>query len=202
MRPSARHPLFAIAFAALAAQAPAGCAHVPPPTASPPPGAAFLPLEDLSGKAAGGDRLSEVVFTALAASHRCRLVEPGEVQSAMDEARIRSSGVLTRDQTRQLAERLRVRWILTGSALEYGSVRTPDGEVPAVGIALRLIDGPNGAIAWADQRYRTGEDHETIFGWGRITSLDRLAQETAAELAAALRFPGPADTSRVWKGVR
>jgi hypothetical protein len=103
--------------------------------------------------------------------------------------------MLSREQIESLAVQLGTRWLLTGSALEFGHVRTPDGEVPAVGIALRLIDGHSGRVRWADQRYRNGDDRESVFGWGLESDADRLAQTMLTDLVRGLRIPADDDTT-------
>lgn len=185
------------ALLALAAFA-AGCAASAPPPA-PPPGApraamVVLPLENLSGRAEFGDRLTRIVWTEIGGSARWDVVEPGEADAALVEARVRSSLALTREQVQAVAKRTGARWLMAGTIIECGVVRTPDGEVPTVALALRLIDGASGRVRWTDMRTRSGEDRETVFGWGRVTNLERLAQETARELVAAIRLPAEPDS--------
>ena len=199
-----RAPMIATAaFAALVLALGAGCGGTMPAprtAAEGAPAIAVLPLEDLSGQAGVGERLTRVVYTELVNAGRWQVQEPGEVDAALAEARIRSTGIMTRDQSVRVAERLGVRWLLTGTTLEYGRVRTPDGEVPAVGLALRLLDGRSGRVVWADQRFRSGEDRETVFTWGRINDITQLAGRTAAELIEGIRVPAAEDTSSVRRG--
>lgn len=171
------------------------------PAAGPPERIAVLPLEDLSGQSGAADRMTRVLFTVLAQAGTYDVIEPGTVDLAISEARVRSTGMLTREQIQMLSTQLQTRWLLTGSALEFGHVRTPDGEVPSVGIALRLIDGQSGRVRWADQRYRSGDDRETVFGWGHESDADRLAQRTMTELVQGLRIPGGGDSTTA-KGAR
>jgi len=187
---------------ALLLVAAAGCAgHRGPALVSAPraPGdgsrLAVLPLEDLSGQSGAAERMTRVLFTALAQGGAFEVLEPGTVDAALSEARVRSTGMLSREQIQSLSSQLETRWLLTGSALEFGRVRTPDGEVPSVGIALRLIDGHTGRVRWADQRYRTGDDRETVFGWGHESDADRLAMTTLLDLVRGLRIPADDTTA-------
>jgi TolB-like protein len=177
-----------------------GCAaHRPPPAAPVPAGPrpliAVLPLEDLSGQSGAADRMTRVLFTVVAQAGAYEVVDPGTVDAALSEARVRSTGMLSREQVLALSGQLETRWLLTGSALEFGRVRTPDGEVPSVGIALRLIDGRDARVVWADQRYRNGDDRETVFGWGHESDGDRLALTTMTELVRGLRVPAGGDST-------
>jgi TolB-like protein len=191
----------------LAALMPAGCAGtrgpasaLPPGTPTPPPTpVAILPLEDLSGHSGAADKLTRIVFTELVARGGWEVVDPGQVDGMLALARLRSTGSMSREQVRMLSDSLHVPVLLAGAALEYGLVRTPDGEVPSIGLSLRLLDGRSGRVLWADQRFRAGDDKETVFGWGRQDDPDRLAQLTVADLLSGLRAPA-ADTAAAKAG--
>jgi hypothetical protein len=43
-------------------------------------------------------------------------------------------------------------------------------------------------------RVRTGEDRETLFGIGRVRSLDQLSERLARELFKGFRLPAPGTT--------
>ncbi len=179
----------------------AGCAHRPPRSALDPrrftPGAgptvAVLPFEDFSGVPGSGDKMTRVAFAAMAATG-ASVIEPGEVDAALTALRVRSTSVLTRDQIRACASRLGVRFLLTGTVLEYGTLHTPDGEVPSLGVTLRLIDGVAAKVTWAGMRARSGEDRETVFGWGRELNLDRLALATMQSMIQEIPFTAAHDS--------
>ena len=156
---------------------------------------ALLPLENLSDKTEYADRLTRVVWTALGRDPRFEVVESGEVDAVLSDLRIRSSGSLTRDQIEDASTRLRTRWIVAGTLLECGAAHTPDGDVPTVALSLRLLDGRTGRVAWTDMASHSGEDRETVFGWGRETSLEIVAERTAQELVGRMYLPAPADSA-------
>ena len=54
--------------------------------------------------------------------------------------------------------------------------------MPSVGLTLRMVEAKSARIVWAGMRFRSGDDNETVFGWGRIRSAERLAEEAVAEL--------------------
>ena len=117
-----------------------GCAASPPPapvsaSAGPLPRVALLPLENLSGRPECGDLLTRICEAALARTGKCQTVEPGDIQGAMAEARVRTTGLLTSEQAVQLAGRLRARYLLAGTILECGRVRTPEGAIMGVNYA-------------------------------------------------------------------
>jgi len=110
------------------------------------------------------------------------------------ELRIRSAGTITREQLLKASTRLEARWIVAGTLLECGSVHTPDGDVPTFSLALRVIDGHSGHVVWTYLRARSGEDRETVFGWGREVSLERLADATTRQLIQNLVIPTAPDS--------
>ena len=176
-----------------------GCAaSVPPPPpvgmSSTLPRVALLPLENLSTRPDAGDRLSRVFVGVLGETRTCQPVQIADVEQVFTELRIRDANGVTRERVPEVAAKLDARWLLAGTILEYGTVRTPDGEVPSVGVSLRLLDGRDGRTAWSAIRVRTGEDKETLFGFGRVRSLDQLSERLARELLAGFQLPAPGDT--------
>jgi TolB-like protein len=176
-----------------------GCAatasHRPAATDAVRPRVALMPLENLSGHPEAADLITRVVFAALGSTGRCELVEPGKVDAVLTELRIRTPGMLTGEDAASISSRLGAGYLLLGTILESGTVRTPDGEIPAVGIALRLVSGDSAKVLWSGLKIRTGEDRETIFGWGRERSLERIAERTAAGVLEDFHIPGPAGSS-------
>jgi hypothetical protein len=181
----------ALAFTGCAASRPA-----PPAVdvAGARPRVALLPFENLSPRPDAGDRLSRVFAGVLGETGACQPVEPGDIEQVFAELRIRDVNGITRESIPRVAQRLDAEWLLAGTILEYGAQRTPEGDVPSVGVALRLLDGRNGRTAWTATRVRTGEDRESLFGIGRVRSLDQLAEQLARELFAGFRLPDRADT--------
>lgn len=171
----------------------AGCAHAPrvhpmaPPAFTGTPRVAFLPLANLSGRTEVGDVVSRVFFTALVHTGCCEVVDPGETERVVESLRIRDTGALTTEQARALADSLRVPYLITGTLLEHTNLRTPEGDVPTIGVALEMRDVAKGRVVWADARFRNGQDRETLFGWGRVTDAGKLATELATEMFEGLR---------------
>ncbi|MEK7329659.1 MAG: hypothetical protein AAB113_02545 [Candidatus Eisenbacteria bacterium] len=172
----------------------AGCAATrpAPPVAAPGaplPRVALLPLEDLSGRVDAGDIFTRILFVELVRTGACEVVESGIVEAAAETLHIRSTGSLARDDLHALGERLGVRYVMLGSLLESAAVKTAEGEVPSVGVTLKLLDAASARVVWAAVRFRSGEDRETVFGWGRRRDRAKLAAELAAEILKDFRIP-------------
>ena len=178
----------------------AGCAATHPFVLSPAPAGqlprvALLPLEDLSGRADAGNVFARILFVELVRTRTCDVIEAGIVEAAAESLRIRNTGSLAREEVRALGARLGVAYLMLGSLLESGTVRTTAGEVPSVGVALKLLDTDSGRVVWAAMRFRTGEDRETVFGWGRQHDRQKLAAELAAEVLQGFRIPSSDSTA-------
>lgn len=179
----------------------AGCAATRPPPrpaapAGPLPRVALLPLEDLSGRAEAGLAFGRILFAELVRTGACQVIEAGLVEAAAESLGLRAPGSLAREEVEALGRQLEADYLMLGSLLESGTVRSAGGEVPSVGAALKLLDAASARVVWASVRFRTGEDRETVFGWGRESDRQKLAAELATELLADLRFPS-ADSAAV-----
>jgi TolB-like protein len=186
-----RGPLAGLVLTALLVP---GCAaHAPAPMR--PPGAVLLahprvvvlPLANLSGRLGQAEVMSRIVFSQLAAGGAMELVDYGAAESAIEEMRLRDTGSLTREQLRGLGERTGATYAFLGSVLEAETVNTPEGQVPTVGIALRMVEIESARVVWAASRFLSGQDRETVFGWGRETSINRVAEKVVAEMLAGFR---------------
>jgi TolB-like protein len=150
------------------------------------PRLAMLPLEDLTGRPEVAGRITQIFFAELVRTGACDVIDLGESEIAMREIRVRTPGSLTNEQIQRLGEELEVGFLMTGTVLEAGTIRTGDGEVPVLGVTLKLIEVTTKRVIWAAVDNRSGEDDETIFGWGREYSADRLATRMAEDMLKSI----------------
>ncbi len=143
---------------------------------------AVLPFENLTERSAAGSQMSRVFFVALVREHLFEVLDTGPVEAAMDSLHILTSASLTRAQLTGLGQALAADYVLIGSVLQSNVVRTAAGDVPAVSVALKLVETRSGRVIWAGMDARTGADRESLFGWG----VERDAQKLTEQLAAGL----------------
>jgi TolB-like protein len=158
-----------------------------------PPGhprAALLPFENLAGREEQGALFGRIFFAHLMASGAFEMVDPASVEQAMDALMVRSTGSLTPAQIRSLGDTLHVPYLLIGSVLESGKVQSGGVELPSVGATLRLVEAASGRVMWAGANFRSGEDHESLFGWGRVRSPEKLISIMAEELLGDFNAAG------------
>ena len=164
-----------------------------------PPGrprAALMPFENLSGREEQGQLFTRIYFAQLVASGALEMVEPSEIEAAMDSVGIRATGAMTIGEVRAMAERLHAPYLLLGSVLESGSVQGANGPVPSAGATLRMVRAGDGRVMWAGVHFRSGEDRESVFGWGRVRTLERLVLELASEMLGGFRDAGAREDLR------
>jgi TolB-like protein len=161
---------------------------------------ALLPFENLSGREEQGRRFDEAFLIALAKSGACEVVDMGQVESLLETLRIRATSSLSRAELMSVGDSLRVAYVMLGTILEAGTVRTSDGDTPASGASLRLLEVATGRIAWANLHVVTGDDRETVFGWGRERSAERLLARLADEMMRDFQRVGAAWRKRTAPG--
>jgi TolB-like protein len=160
------------------------------------PRIAVLPLEDLSGEMDAAVGFSRLLYAEMVRTGKWEVVESGVVEGVMDSLSLRDGGSLSRSQVQALGARLAATHLLTGTMLESDRVKTGDGDVPAVGVALKLVEVSSLRAVWAESRFHTGEDRETVFGWGRERDPQMVASTLAKQLVSELTVR-TADSSTV-----
>jgi len=154
------------------------------------PRVVMLPLSNLSGRVGQTDALTGIFFSEVARTGVCDLVEIGETDRLVQSLRLRDTGSLSPADLRTLRDSTGARFALLGSILEAEMMRTPDGEVPSVGVTLRLVETATARVVWADVGFRSGEDAATVFQWGRQLNLNRVAGDLAARMMEGFRQLG------------
>ena len=154
------------------------------------PRVALLPFENLSGREDQSQVFTRIFFAQLVGTGAVEVVDPVQIDAAMDSLRIRATGSMTIGQLRAMADTLHVPYVMLGNVLESDMVRDPDGEIPSVGASLRLVEAATGRVAWAGVLFRSGSDRETVFGWGRVRSTEKLVMTLAQDMLKDFREVG------------
>jgi TolB-like protein len=148
---------------------------------------AILPFENLSGQQDAGRKIEHLFLVELMSAGGYLVAEPGEVDRVLMQNRIRATTRVPFSALKTIGEELNVEFILLGTVLEYRSYGAPGGEIPSVAIAARMTEVNSGDIVWSSHHSRKGDDSETVFGMGRVTSLEALAQNTVSGIVKTLK---------------
>lgn len=166
-----------------------------------PPSVAVLPLANYSGDATAID-----VFTPLIARQLENLginvIEPGLTRQTLRRYRIRAVGTIDRAGAMALAGDLGAGYLVTGSIDLFVT-----GDVPEVGVSLRLVDAQSQRVVWARSTGAAATDYGTVFGLGEVTTNAGLAERVINEALKDLdrdmtqgfawELPGSAEEERL-----
>jgi len=109
---------------------------------------AVVPFENLSNDSAAGARVTRLVITELLASGAVDVVEPGEVQAALDRMGARITTPST-EQVVSLGETLGVQAVVIGSVTQSETLRSGAVELPVVSLDVHMLETETGAAVWA-----------------------------------------------------
>lgn len=116
---------------------------------------AVIPLENLSENRQSGVRATRILATELLASGTVDVVEPGEVQAAVD----RISGFRNPPSTQHvidLGRALDVQALIVGSVNQSEVIRSGTVNIPVVTLDLRMLETETGAAVWAGTQTERG----------------------------------------------
>ncbi len=110
---------------------------------------AVLPLENLAADRQAGERATRLLITELLASGAVDVLEPGEVQAALDRLPGGHRSSPSREQTIELGRTLGVQALILGSVTQSDFVRAGTLLIPAVTLDLHMVETETGAAVWA-----------------------------------------------------
>ncbi len=141
---------------------------------------AVVPFADYTGQSVVDSILPFV--EARLAQEQVRLIPVTELREVLRSFRIRSAGMISREDAAKILSVRPVDYFLLGSVDLY-----IEGAVPEAGFSLRLVRASDMRIVWAKSTAGNGEDFAGMFGLGRITSMQVMIPkliETALQDAA------------------
>jgi len=151
---------------------------------------AILPFENLSAQEGAGKMAGSLFLVKMLGSGVFEISDPGVVEEALGEERVRLTSHIRLDILKKLGEHMGVKYILVGTVLEnemqmLGGV-SGGGQVPSVSVTARIVDVTSGRVMWADARARRGTDSEKIFGIGRIYSTTKIMNVILEEMVSSM----------------
>ncbi len=117
------------------------------------------------------------------------LVNKNELEQFFIKRRIRNIGSIGRATVRELGKALGAEAIIIGSINELSGDKNPK-----VDISVQMIDTLDSSIIWMNSVSISGDDFATVFGLGKIKSIEKLVEIATKDL-----FKGLPDTFEVKK---
>ena len=109
---------------------------------------AVVPFENLTDDRQAAARATRLVITELLSSGAIDVVEPGEVQAALDKMGSRITTPST-EQVVALGQSLGVQGVIIGAVAQSETLRTGTVAVPVVTLDLHLLETETGVAVWA-----------------------------------------------------
>jgi TolB-like protein len=148
---------------------------------------AVMPLLNMTRYEAASDIIMDALVVELLDLKVFEVVDPGVVEVVVLEKRLRLTDRLPLETIQEIGERLQVEYLLVGSVSEFEIVRDGGAELPNVSISLRLIECSEGHIVWAATHSERGDDAESVFGIGRISTPEQLASAMVKDMIGTLK---------------
>ncbi len=150
---------------------------------------AILPFENLSKTQGAGKSMESFMLVEFLKYVPVKIADPGEVAAILSRERVRLATSISKETLAALGKGLGAELIMMGTVHDYDMQLATgaggSGQIPVVAVSLRILNAASGEIVWAANAARRGSDRETVFGIGRIHTINNLAEDTAAELAKA-----------------
>ncbi len=149
-----------------------------------------IPLVNLAAHRDADKKVVYSLLTQLLRTNYFDVVEMGEVDKAIKDAKVRKDAALSNDNIIRIGQLTGADVLLMGAVKEYKiDSSTMLGEkvfVPEVSISLRLVSTKDASIIWAANHHRRGDDRVTVFGLGRIDSISLLTDVIVTDSVRAL----------------
>ncbi len=171
----------------------AGCAHAPASFRDKGDGIAagdtlaVLPLVNLSLQQNAPDVVMNALVVELLDLGAFQVKDPGDVQRMVLEKRLRLTDRLPTEALHEVEADLGVKYVMEGTVNGFGMVNEGGDTYPSVSITLRMVRCSDGRIVWAGSHSKRGDDSESVFGLGRVGTLEQLTQITVSELVDTLQ---------------
>jgi len=148
---------------------------------------AVLPPVNYSRNQTAPDLVVDGLVLEILRLERLRPVDPGEVEKVILAKRIRLTDRMPSETLSEIGRLLNAKYILTGSINQFDYVTVRNESFPVISLSLRMIDADEGEVVWAATCTRRGDDSETVFGLGRVKTLERMCGIVTREMIETLK---------------
>ncbi len=140
---------------------------------------------NLTGDRFAGEKMTSSFVTELLLQKKFEVVEPGEFERIVAEARGSSSGEgqdLSAEQIKLIGDRAQINGLIEGEVKEFQMVRIGAEDFPLISISIRLVDAPSGQVVWMSSYTAKGGPKFPIFSFGETRTLGELAQKVCKKI--------------------
>ncbi len=128
---------------------------------------AVMPFANLTADKNAGNRVRDMFMTMLQATGSAYVLPPGEVGRGISRVDIDVPEVPAPEQVVALARNVGADVIITGTVLEYGTVRSGSASANVISVSVEMMEAELGRVVWSGSSTRGGVGAaERLFGSG------------------------------------
>jgi TolB-like protein len=142
---------------------------------------AVLPFRNQTPRPGAGQAASELTTWCLHAAAPLAIVEAGEASRLLLARGWRTGAPVSEREVRALGTELGVDAVLMGSVERWESGGMGGEHPPRVALTMRLLDAADGAILWASEHERRGDETRLFYEAGNVRRIEELAALSAFE---------------------
>lgn len=129
-----------------------------------------LPIENLTQDQQAGEKVRKIVVSEVLAAGVVDVVEPAQVNQALNQQQIQNISGISAKQITELAKALNVQAFIVGSVDTYERINVGGGNFAEVAITLRALDATSGGVIWSTSKSAGGAGFfGRLFGFGGDT---------------------------------
>jgi TolB-like protein len=147
---------------------------------------AVMPFQNNSPYRNSGQIAMYLFLTELFKTQDFIPIEYGNIRKLIVDKRITHKGEMNFQNIKVLLDELGVDIILVGTVDAY-SDGLETGTAPEVMISSRLLDTRQSKILWFNSFQLNGDDDVIVFDWGRLKSVDKVANRVASRLVKNMK---------------
>ena len=117
---------------------------------------AVMPILNLSRDQMAGDRVRDVLVTALLASGGVYVIPAGEVAKGVGLAGIVNPASPSSAEVIKFAPMIKANAVITGVLREYGEVRSGNSAANVISLSLQMMEVQTGQVVWAASTTKGG----------------------------------------------
>ncbi|MDD5773860.1 MAG: CsgG/HfaB family protein [bacterium] len=147
---------------------------------------ALLEFNNMSKDKNAGEKLAYIFAIELMTSSQFKVIEPGEVDKALKEVKVRAKGGVN---TLELADAQKIGEALGVDAVILGTIDTFEmgkKDDPVISMDIHMLDTKDGSLIWQVNYIATGSDFAYLLDFGKITTTEMLSRKMVQQLLAPI----------------
>ncbi|MEW6088351.1 MAG: CsgG/HfaB family protein [bacterium] len=147
---------------------------------------AILSFDNMSKDKNASEKLANIFLIELITSGQFKVVEPGELEKALKEVKVRSKGGLN---TLEIADAQKIGEACGVDAIIIGMIDTFEmgkKDDPLISMNIHMLDTKDGSLIWQVDYIASGSSFAYLLDFGKISSTEMLSRRMVKNLLAPI----------------